>query len=639
MLLVIAAACPTLSHAQGDINAAVELPAVRIEASEYTQLQDSAVVIHVPVQVLGVSDVGELLSTLPGVQVRTAGGFGSYSEASLRGSSGRQVRVLLDGMPLDTGGGETTSLALVSPLLLEEVTVYKGRVPLDLVSGLAGTIDLRSRRELPSPVVGTATVGSFGQQQLDLAAQAGAALQFAGGLQGADNDFDYVNSYKPFDPSDPDRKRAEKRQNAGNEQAYGLFRYFGSQLEATAHVVKDLQEIPTRLNLTTTDAELETQSYALSLSRPATAPWQAALSHRFTREEYRDPSSQVGLGAQDTRSETKRSLLSASRRFYADRLQNSVSAEYTDYTASDHLGDVVTSSADRLILGAGLAAQSSGARRYNASLQLAWVRDTAPGESKERWQLEPAVGISQRFDACLTAANLGHRERLPTFFERYGDRGLFRGNPQLTPERAVYGDAGLRCQPGEHVQRLELTVFGQDLRDVISPTYNAQGVGRSVNTERALIYGVEAESAGSLVGVGWRLSGTWQHTEDRTDVQAARGQQLPGRFETQLGVRLEKRLFGVIAYYAYRYEAGQHYDVANLLKAPDLQRHDLGLRGAYRKTGWSLQGIDLSDEQSEQFNGYPTPGRRVMFSITYPAIEPSFSSTTDSPESVDNPKE
>src|SRR3546814_2354787 len=65
--------------------------------------------------------------------------------------------------------------------------------------------------------------------------------------------------------------------------------------------------------------------------------------------------------------------------------------------------------------------------------------------------------------------------------------------------------------------------FGQDLRDAISPTYNAQGIGRSVNTDRGLIYGAELESAGAFGSWGWQLDGTWQHTEDRSEVRATRG--------------------------------------------------------------------------------------------------------------------
>ncbi len=582
---------------------------------ERTELEDSGVVIRVPVEPLGASDLAELLGTLPGVQVRTSGGLGSYSEASLRGSNGRQVRILLDGLPLDTGGGEATSLSLISPLLLDEVDVYKGRVPVGLGSGLAGTINLRSRRELAAPVVATGTYGSFGQRQLDVAAQPSSSIQVALGAQAADNDFPYVNQFAPFDPSDPNRTDKERRQNDQTWQYYGLFRYRGP-LEVTAHVVDDIQRLPTVNNVPDTKTELETQSYALSLTSPEGSTWQTAASHRFTREIYRDPDSQLGLGAQETQSDTQRTLLSVGRRF--DHVQDTLSAERIGYTAQDKVGQVPTSSADRYTISNGIAGQIGDVRRYNASLQTGWSHDASDGTSDDHLMIEPALGVSEKFGPCLAASNLGHRIRLPTFFERYGDRGLFVGNPDLQPETANYADLGGRCSPGERLQRAELTFFAQDLHDPISPTYDARGIGHSVNTSRGLIYGAEMDNAGTLAGFGWQLGGTWQHTEDRSDVRATQGKQLPGRFNVQFNARIERGWRRIVFYYAYRLEEGEYYDSPNLLKAPTMQRHDVGVRGEVRKVGWSLQALNLANTNLQQFNGFPTPGRRILFSLTYP---------------------
>ena len=627
LLLALPCALPALAD-----EAPVELAPVLVEGQRI-EVQDSGVVISVPVSPLGASSLAELLSALPGVQVRSSGGLGSYSEASLRGSSGRQVRVLLDGLPLDSGGGEAQSLSMISPLLLDEVTIYKGRVPIGLGSGLAGTINLRSRRELPEPVVGAASLGSFGQRQLDVAGQLGDA-QLAVGTQAADNDFRYVNKYKAYDPNDPDRTAKEPRQNAGTEQHYALLRYHGP-LELSLHAVDDHQELPTRLNSEASNASFDTESYAAALALPASSAWNAALSHRYTRETYRDPDSQIGLGAQETRSETNRTLLSAGREL--ERWQHSSSVEFTEYTAEDALGPVPTRSARRLSASSGVGVLSDPKpalpRHYNAVLQATWSRDDANGESDDYWQIEPAIGATQKLGGdCVAAGNLGYRKRLPTFFERYGDRGLFRGNPALKPESANYADFGARCGLGEYVEQLEFTAFAQDLHDVISPVYNAQGVGRSINADRGIIYGVELSSAGAFYGLGWQLGGTWQHTEDRSQIRDSRGKQLPGRFETQLNTRIEKRWNAVVAYYAWRLEAGQFYDSPNNLKAPEMQRHDIGLSGGLRKLGWSVQALNLTDDRAEQFNGYPMPGRRWMVSLSYP-YTPS-SSAAAAPESA-----
>ncbi|TDU26591.1 outer membrane cobalamin receptor [Panacagrimonas perspica] len=580
------------------------------------KVEGAGVVLTVPVDPLEATDLADLLSTLPGVQVRSSGGLGSYSEASLRGSSGRQVRILLDGLPLDVGGGEATSLSLVNPLLLEEVKVYQGRVPVSLGSGLAGSIDLRTRRQLAEPLVGTLGLGTLGERQASAGAQLSEDVQLLGGYQHADNDFRYANAFKPFDPDDPERKDKEKRRNAGTEQTYGLLRYHGP-LVFTLHGVDDEQELPTRLNRDTTRTELRTRSLGASVTTPAESAWQASLSHRYTAERYRDPDSELGLGgAQDTRQQSRATRLAVGHDVGPafDQLR----IEHQEFRTRDAIGDTSGPSARRLSIGNGIETGWGSLWRFDASLNAAWSNDESQTQEDKYWQVEPALGLTRAVGVCIAAANVGHRKRLPTFFERYGDRGLFRGNPTLDPERSAYADAGARCAMESWVRHAQLTVFGQDLRDAISPTFTAQGVGRSINTDKAEIFGVEMAVGGGAEAWSWDLSGTWQHTEDRSDTRATRGNALPGRFENQLNARLERRLAGLTFFYAFRFESGQYYDSAQLLRADVMRRHDVGVRGALRRLGWSLQWLNVGDDNFEQFNGFPTPGERVRFSLTWP---------------------
>lgn len=585
------------------------------------ELQRSGVVLSVPVDPLASTDLAGLLASLPGVQIRSSGGLGSYSEASLRGSSGRQVRILLDGLPLDVGGGEATSLSLVSPLLLEQVDVYQGRVPVQLGSGAAGSINLRSRRTLPEPLVGTLASGSLGEQQIGFGAQLGAATQLLAGHQEADNDFLFRNAFKPFDPDDPDRRARERRHNAGTRQTYGLLKFNGPLL-FSLHGVRDEQELPTRLNRPTTQTALQTRSLGAAIATPEDADWIMSLSHRLTREHYLDPASELGLGsAQDLEQRTSATQLELGRQWGAvfDQLR----VAYQDFGASDAADDAAALSARRLEIGNGVETSWGERWIWEGSLHTAWAQDDFARAQDEEWRVEPALGLSRQFGTCLMATNLGHRKRLPTFFERYGDRGLFRGNPSLAPEQATYADVGTRCAASGGWKHASVVAFGQQLRDAISPTYTAQGVGRSVNTGAAEIFGLELSIGGDQPSWRWALSGTWQHSEDRSDIRATRGKALPGRFENQLNAHLERTWLGLRFAYDFRFESGQFYDSASLLPAEAMRRHDLSVRGAVRRLGWSIQWINIGNDNFEQFNGFPTPGERVRFSVTWPASPPS----------------
>jgi hypothetical protein len=78
-----------------------------------------------------------------------------------------------------------------------------------------------------------------------------------------------------------------------------------------------------------------------------------------------------------------------------------------------------------------------------------------------------------------------------------------------------------------------------------------------------------------------------------------------------------------VFWYAYRYEDGAYYDSPNLLREPTMQRHDVGVRGEVYRVGWAMQALNLANSNLQQFNGYPTPGRRVLFSLTYPNTQPT----------------
>ncbi len=614
-LLLGALLAPANLRAQENTDAATTLDPIVVSGT-HAELEGSGVVLRVPVDPLAATDLADLLATLPGVQVRSSGGLGSYSEASLRGSSGRQVRLLLDGLPLDVGGGEATSLSLISPLLLEQVDVYQGRVPVNLASGAAGSINLRTRRTLAEPLVGTLGFGTLGERQISLGAQLSDAVQLLAGHQQAENDFRFVNPFKPFDPNDPDRSDRESRRNAATAQSYGLLRYRGP-LVFSLHGARDEQELPTRLNRPGSQTSLETRSLGASIATPEDSEWRLSLSHRRTDERYLDLASELGPGsAQDVEQRANATQFGVGRQL--GPLFNQLRLEHQEFSSHDALGDTGGPSARRLSIGDGIEISWGERWLLESSLHTAWSQDEYGGASDGEWRIEPALGLSHAVGSCLASGNLGQRKRLPTFFERYGDRGLFRGNPALEAERATYADAGLRCANTGPLKQASLIVFAQDLRDAISPTYTAQGVGRSINTEQAEILGIELASSGGSPDWGWSLSGTWQHTADRSDTRATQGNALPGRFENQLNAHLERRVLGLTLAYDFRFESGQFYDSASLLPADVMRRHDLSIRGVVRRIGWSLQWINVGNDNFEQFNGFPTPGERVRFSITWP---------------------
>lgn len=117
-------------------------------------------------------DLGDALAREPGVSVRRSGAVGAPSTIALAGLEGDQVRVFLDGVPLEVAGFPF-GLANVPIALVDRVEVYRGVVPIRFgADALGGAIDLvTSDRFARTFALGSYQVGSFGTYRGSLVAR------------------------------------------------------------------------------------------------------------------------------------------------------------------------------------------------------------------------------------------------------------------------------------------------------------------------------------------------------------------------------------------------------------------------------------------------------------------------------------
>ena len=80
------------------------------------------------------SSLAEVVAVESGVQFRQSGGLGSQSSVSLRGSSAEQVNVYVDGILLNEASGGGVNFSDIELLQAEKVEIYKGTVPVSLVT-------------------------------------------------------------------------------------------------------------------------------------------------------------------------------------------------------------------------------------------------------------------------------------------------------------------------------------------------------------------------------------------------------------------------------------------------------------------------------------------------------------------------
>lgn len=106
-------------------------------------------------------DLAHALDRVSGVRVRESGGVGSRSELAINGFSGNQIKVFIDGVPMDNFGS-SFQMNNIPINLADRVEVYKGVVPVWLGGdALGGAVNIVTNSKPRTYVDASYSFGSF----------------------------------------------------------------------------------------------------------------------------------------------------------------------------------------------------------------------------------------------------------------------------------------------------------------------------------------------------------------------------------------------------------------------------------------------------------------------------------------------
>jgi outer membrane receptor protein involved in Fe transport len=132
----------------------VEIPAARVSAVRFAELPQDPSAFSTVIETDDFS--GELKTTesllgrTPGVHVRRFGGPGQAAELSIRGSTGSQVVVLLNGVRINSAQSGTTDLSTIPAELIERIEVQRGGGSVEVGSGaIGGVVNIVTRQPTP----------------------------------------------------------------------------------------------------------------------------------------------------------------------------------------------------------------------------------------------------------------------------------------------------------------------------------------------------------------------------------------------------------------------------------------------------------------------------------------------------------
>ena len=147
-------------------------------------------------------DLAHLLDKASGVKIRETGGLGSDMNITLNGFTGRNIRVFMDGVPME-GMGTAFQLNNIPVNMAERIEVYKGVVPIEFgADAMGGVINIVTNRSQNTTIDVSYSYGSFNTHKSNLSLnhtfKSGVSLQLNAFQNYSDNNYKVKTDYRIF---------------------------------------------------------------------------------------------------------------------------------------------------------------------------------------------------------------------------------------------------------------------------------------------------------------------------------------------------------------------------------------------------------------------------------------------------------
>jgi iron complex outermembrane receptor protein len=478
---------------------------------------------------------GELLATAPGVAVVDTGGIGRLATVSIRGASAEQVKVLLDGVPLNPAAGGGVDLSSIPPQWISRIEVIRGTEGVHHGTGaLGGVVNVITAPPREGTWSAGATAGSFGTFQADAQGGVGGPgwglLASVAGTH-SDGDFTYVTK------DALGHRSAHTRTHDGSDLGGALVKGFalvgGGRLDAAAQLSGGSRDLPGWLdNPTPRDWQEDLRGVASARYRWAATGGVVLNASTSTRVDRLSLSlQQIGAGA-----------------VIRQREVAGTGSLGADWRASHGAASLaVEAGADRLTA-TGIGDHTRPTYALIASAEISALGGRArlgPGVRLERQGDEE--GVSAKLGGAVPLggplslrASAGRTYRVPSMSELYLQQGLLEPNPGLRPEVGLGGDGALVVDGAAGTA--SIGAFATVYRDLI--VYEAASFHRlrPDNVDRSLVRGVEAEVATApwrrAAGLSAQAAYTYTDSEVLLGKEDVLGKDLPRKPHHRLYARI-----------------------------------------------------------------------------------------------------
>ncbi len=503
----------------------------------------------------------ELLQTVPGVYIHKTNGEGHYTVARVRGSTGGQVNIYVDGVLLNSASEVAVDLSIIPVENVERVEVYRGYVPARFSGApLGGAINIVTKK--PQQTGGSITQGwrSFdgytGNLELNMPLGEGSLLVGLNRDQ-ARGDFKYRYIGSGYTPQDKWR--------VGNEfrKTDALVKWQDDHWMVKAAYKRDMTGNMGPANSVMTDAvngypgyenyryktsrRIETDDYSLLIGRRQTTgnlEWGWRLDYGYNKKHAHDPVDERELSPAGWKYSIFRNTrhgiaLDGSWKmggshlveFYANYMDEEMKTRYSDiwkpknqsYVDADYFLDKYDIKKyyfqlqDTITLNRSRDLQFIPLLRWEKQEMTTGVNDG--GKWKESYNLALKKEINDNLTVRLS---YGTYHRYPNFFELFGDGYYVVAAPKIgTPGTKITVENGQQWDIGVNLRSralgaendTTLTYFNRDVHNLSSYAVDPGGRIYYFNMGDGIARGLELENTTKWKQWDLLTSVTWNDTE------------------------------------------------------------------------------------------------------------------------------
>ena len=173
--------------------------------------------------------ISKAINSTSGVKVRKSGGMGSEGKINIRGFEGKNIKVLVNGIPVETQGN--LGLDDIPIDQIADIEVYKGYVPARFATdGAGGAINIVTKKRSVNSIDASYSLSSFNTHKATVSAShlidsivGGTSLEVgvSGYFNHSDNDYEFTSPYmKGSEGQDTSVIRDHDHYTSTNVQAF-----------------------------------------------------------------------------------------------------------------------------------------------------------------------------------------------------------------------------------------------------------------------------------------------------------------------------------------------------------------------------------------------------------------------------------